>query len=286
MRVFDCFPFFNELELLEIRLHELNDIVDQFVLVEATRTHQKKEKPLVYSENSHLFRDFSHKIRHVIVDRYPGFFTRFRPVKNWDYERHQREMIIQGLGDITDEDRIIISDVDEIPSEKAVKSGLKQNKPVVFEQRFYSYYLNNLCTYFDTGGNTFIAQKTRDDTGFWHGSVMVSGKGLREIKSLNRVRKLRDYDDKRVHVEKDGGWHFTSVGDVERIITKIESYAHAEANTSEVKDADRIRKAIAEGCSIYPDNESRFRLIELTDNLPVYIAENPDKFRHMLKLQT
>lgn len=53
--IIDCFTFFNELDVLEIRLRELDGVVDRFVLVEATLTHQGKPKPLLYAENKERF---------------------------------------------------------------------------------------------------------------------------------------------------------------------------------------------------------------------------------------
>ena len=73
-KVFDCFPFYDELDLLEIRLNILNDVVDYFVLTEATRTFTGKPKPLHYDNNKVRFKKFEHKIRHVIVDD-----TEFKP---------------------------------------------------------------------------------------------------------------------------------------------------------------------------------------------------------------
>ena len=115
--------FFNELELLEIRLNELDPVVDQFVLIEATRTHQKKPKSLIYNENKSRFRKFENKINHIILDKYPTVFTKLRPVKNWHYEKHQREMLKLGLKDLQDNDGVIVSDLDEIPSAEAIRKS-------------------------------------------------------------------------------------------------------------------------------------------------------------------
>ena len=62
--IYDCFTFFNELDLLEIRLNILNDYVDKFVLVEATRTQNNKEKKLYYEENKERFAKFKDKVIH------------------------------------------------------------------------------------------------------------------------------------------------------------------------------------------------------------------------------
>lgn len=49
-KVYDCFPFFNEFELLKIRFDELNDVVDYFVLVESVETQRGNPKPLHFQE--------------------------------------------------------------------------------------------------------------------------------------------------------------------------------------------------------------------------------------------
>lgn len=113
--IYDCFAFFNELDLLEIRLNELDPVVDKFVLVEATRTFQKQPKPLYFEENKSRFKDFEHKIIHVVVDEYPNFFSRFRIPTPMDYDNHQKNQIIRGLKDAKPDDVIIYSDLDEIP---------------------------------------------------------------------------------------------------------------------------------------------------------------------------
>ncbi|HXP48954.1 MAG TPA: hypothetical protein VN922_03315, partial [Bacteroidia bacterium] len=69
--VYDCFTFFNELDILEIRLNVLDKVVDKFVLVEATRTHQGKEKPLYYNENKTRYVAFADRIIHIIIDTFP-----------------------------------------------------------------------------------------------------------------------------------------------------------------------------------------------------------------------
>ena len=97
VKVYDTFAFFNEMELLELRLRELNDVVDYFVLVEATRTFQKKEKPLYYELNKDRFKEWHHKIIHVVVDKYPTFWTKLRPVTTWHYDNHQKEGVLKAV---------------------------------------------------------------------------------------------------------------------------------------------------------------------------------------------
>ena len=70
--IYDCFPFFNELDLLEIRLNELSGVVDRFVLSEAELTHNGDRKPLYFNEHKDRFAKFADKIIHIIV-RKDGF---------------------------------------------------------------------------------------------------------------------------------------------------------------------------------------------------------------------
>src|ERR1700722_9865012 len=113
--IYDCFTFFNELELLELRLHELAGVVDKFVLVEATETHTNKPKPLYYQENRARFSAFHDKIIHV---------THAKMLKSsdtWIPETFQRNCIGRGLKDCRPDDFVLVSDLDEIPRADVVK---------------------------------------------------------------------------------------------------------------------------------------------------------------------
>ena len=110
-RVWDAFQFYNELDVLEVRLHELNASVHRFVLVEATRTHSNKPKPLYFQEAASRFAAFSDKIVHVVVDDLPSVDISCALPPNelrarshnlpqcgsWILENHQRNAILRGL---------------------------------------------------------------------------------------------------------------------------------------------------------------------------------------------
>ena len=120
-RIYDCFTFYNELDLLEIRLNELDPIVDHFVLCEAPVTFKGKPKPLLFKENRERFERFLPKIAHIVVDDMPT-----GPDKKsvyWQRQTFQRNAIRRGLGDADADDFIILSDLDEIPRATAVESG-------------------------------------------------------------------------------------------------------------------------------------------------------------------
>src|ERR1700679_2349278 len=105
--IYDCFTFFNELDILEIRLNVLKNVVDKFVLVEATRTFQGKEKNLFFEENKIRFKEFEDRIIHIVIDTYPVNEGN----SAWFLEDYQRNMIMDGLKNCTEYDRILVSDV-------------------------------------------------------------------------------------------------------------------------------------------------------------------------------
>ncbi len=136
--LFDCFMFYNELEVLQLRLKELDDLADKFVLVESTRTLRNNPKKLFFQSNTALFEKYDHKIIRVLVDDMPNSSN------PWDLETHMRNAIMRGLTDCDDEDVIMISDIDEIPRKSAVRTLVQrlENEPISLHMPQYYYYLN------------------------------------------------------------------------------------------------------------------------------------------------
>ena len=115
--IYDVFNFFNELELLEIRLHELDDYVDRFVLVESTSTFQNNPKKLYYEENKEQFKQWHHKITHVIIDDSP------QTTDTWAVETFQFNAATRGLQDLKPNDTVIWCCADEIANKNAVQQN-------------------------------------------------------------------------------------------------------------------------------------------------------------------
>jgi beta-1,4-mannosyl-glycoprotein beta-1,4-N-acetylglucosaminyltransferase len=260
-RIFDCFCFFNELDLLEIRLNELNDVVDVFVLVEAVWTHQKKEKPLYYEINKERFSRFHSKIRHVIVNETPGFFYNFRIPNSWDFERFQKDQIKTGLFDCAPDDIIMISDVDEIPHPGKIDMNRNLGRTGVFQQRMYYYYLN--CLEVEPSDHSLNK--------WWYGTVMAP---YRHFKTGNKLRVLREIHKFRDnHIIEDAGWHFSFLGGTEKIIQKLESFAHTEFNKNDIKDAHKIKNLIESGKDILGRN-IQFVYKDIDGSFPLYVRNN------------
>ena len=139
-RVFDCFPFFNELDLLELRLEALDPIVDFFVIAESPVTYRGELKPMHFLDHRERFARFLPKIRHVPVNDIPraaGFH------ENWERETFQRGALERGLHDARDEDIVMMSDLDEIPRPEKVLHAIRAERGLrIFKMRTFAYFAN------------------------------------------------------------------------------------------------------------------------------------------------
>jgi beta-1,4-mannosyl-glycoprotein beta-1,4-N-acetylglucosaminyltransferase len=139
-KIYDCFPFFQEIDLLDIRLHEMYDLVHRFVLVESPFTHQGNPKPLYFLENQGRFKQFADKIIHVVED-----FSDTAP-DPWARENAQRNRISETIENVEDGDLVIVSDLDEIPCAARLPfiTGPMEKKPALkyLHMRFFYYFLN------------------------------------------------------------------------------------------------------------------------------------------------
>ncbi|MFN7727915.1 MAG: hypothetical protein ACK5P7_02030 [Bdellovibrio sp.] len=282
MKVYDCFAFFNEMELLQLRLRELNDVVDYFVLVEATRTFQKKEKPLYFEQNKERFREFLPKIRHIVVDEYPTFWTKFRPVTTWHYDNHQKEGVLKGLENAAPDDLIIFSDLDEIPLASKVREY--KNKPGirVFEQFQSYYFLNYVCTHINDYDGKAVAQRNFAGFGRWRGTVMLEKKLITTMKA---VRNYRDAEGSHITVIPDSGWHFSYMGGLENVIYKIQSWTHQEYNNEKYNTKEKVLANIQAGRDLF-DEGMKYELFDInTPKLPFpqELKDHPERWSSMLR---
>lgn len=280
--VYDCFQFFNELDILKLRLHIMNPVVDRFVISEATETFSGNPKPLYYEENKEMFAEFADKIIHVVVDDTPPGYTH-------DRDTFQKNAVGRGLKDCTDEDIIIFSDLDEIPNPEKIKEVLQnfdRTKIYHFAQRLFYCYLNmeevsgNLLSY---AGEFPEAERSKDGIPGrkkWIGSKMCSYSLLKEQKL--QLGELRFPERKACGIRvEDGGWHFGYMGghgekDVKkRVAEKVRSAAHQEYNKAEVLSdvADRIK----DGKDIFGRNAS-FVQVEIDETFPEYLRENQEEY--------
>lgn len=277
-KIYDCFAFFNELDLLEIRLNELDPVVDYFVLVEATRTFQKQPKPLYFAENRDRFKAFEKKIIHVVVDHYPNFFTRFRVPTPMDYDNHQKNQVIQGLKEAEPDDIIIYSDLDEIPKTEKIREYRDTPGTKVFQQLFCTYFINCLCT----DGPVEPCQLNHNGLHYWRGSVMAP---YSEFKNTKEFRKRRDRQESGIVQIEDGGWHFTYLGGLETVRQKLLSFAHTKEDKYRLEHLDsdeKLQQVLDKGEDLF-DREYHYQFVEFDEQFPRYVRENRERFNHLIK---
>ena len=273
--VYDCFIFFNELDLLEIRLNELNQVVDKFVLVEADRTFQNTPKPFIFEENKERFSKFKDKIIHVKLTKYPVFIPILNPFSAWKLEYFQRNAVVKGLKKCKPTDVIMISDVDEIPNTDVLKEYLKKgiNQVYGLKMDMFMYFLNNKLV-FDGGSNM---TKEESKNGIWHCTALLPYHLLN--KKPQRFRRIIMRTKRRGEVYKiieNAGWHFTYLGGVKKIIEKLEAFSHTEFNLKQFKDETSILENIKLGNDLFGRN-MEFEVQNNPDNFPNYLKSNEGK---------
>jgi len=241
--IVDSFPFFQELDLLEVRLTVMDPIVDRFVIVEGTRTYAGAPKPLRLLENKDRYAKWWHKIDYIVVDDWPVTDD------PWVTENHQRNSLARGWARLKDDDVIISTDLDEIPKPETVMryAGMKGVK--WFLQQDYRNFFN---------------ARNADEPLWFGGPRMLTYGEFRRLGELKKYKyckfsprevnqgatavKLRRM--RNVILLPDGGWHFSFLGGVEAIIKKIQAYSHQERNTPEFLDRNRLMNALAEGKTV------------------------------------
>jgi hypothetical protein len=278
--IYDCFTFFNELELLELRLHELDSVVDRFVLVESTRSHSNQPKPLYFEDNKSQFERFLPKIEHIVVSNFPTSVQ-----DRWVLENFQREAIMRGLRNCRPEDVVIVSDIDEVVSAQAVIDY--KDKPGVkfFRQRLYYYFLNCNCvgSVWDRAKMVFFRdlrspQWLRDYPG-----PSIPNPTRRQKKWAKFQHKLSQALGTEDIFIDQGGWHFSYLGGVDRIKLKIHSFAHAEYDSPEFLESERLLQIIERGEDLYGRKDQQYKFVPLDHTFPHHLLEHTDRFQAMIR---
>ena len=277
--IYDCFTFFNELDLLEIRLNVLKDVVDKFVLVEATKTFTNRKKQLIYAQNKSRFASFSDRIIHVVVDDFPPFKTA------WHYESHQRNAIIRGLREACPLDVILIGDVDEIPRPEMVLKYANKSGITVFDQKYYSYYLN----YRNVRQQWWYGTKMLSYDDFMHvfdGIKTINNEIMpQELNEGTTPSKIRmrtpPFYRARTRYVKNGGWHFTNIGGAKNLMIKMCSFSHQEYNPGEENiDLLKLTEMIAQGKGPFWDMQCFAE--PLDGSFPPYLQDNKNRYESMM----
>ena len=250
-RVFDCLLYNGEMQVLEMRLHELDAVVDRFVVVESDMTFSGRPKRIAFDPTHSAIEPFAHKIDHVLVSDMP------KTENPWDREAWQRNAMLRGVGDAADRDMILMSDVDEIPRASVVASARDDEEHAVFFFRLAFYYF--FANYRNVKGPEVNKVWNCAAT---HGEASRLGPQSFRQTFLSGAR-----------VFDDAGWHFSYLTDEAGVKRKISSFSHQELNTDAVLSAINIPAFVRRGADLY--NRSGYRWA-LTDGreLPQWVQDN------------
>jgi len=255
--------FYNELEILKIRLKELYDVVDYFIIVEATGTHNSnKSKPLYYVENKHLFSDYQDKIIHIVTDYNENYdFAKHIPTylnEHWFRENYQRECIKIGLNKLNVEpnDIIILSDADEIPKKSLIKD-IKQGNITLDTRTIYALELT--LYYYDIEHTTHRK---------WYHSKIFNADIIKNFKLLTDIRLITNY-----HTLYNAGFHLSYFGDVNFIKTKVESFAESVEYTNEGKSLEHLEKCYNNSILHFNNEKLKYIPLKINKNIPEYYKD-------------
>ena len=243
MKIFDCFMFFDEEMLLDLRLNIMDKYIDKFIITEATYMHSGKTKKLIFDINK--FSKFKDKIIYNVVDTQPvnleivnkndsNVIKGSKLINNSiKRENHQREMAKNSLDEVGEEDVILINDIDEIPNLNEINFNNINKKLIIFKQKTYCYKFNLLYENF-----------------IWHGSRACKKKYFKSPQWLRNVKHRKYpiwrfdiiFSEKKynnIHYVKNGGWHFTNIKSPEDLEKKFLNFLHHqdfEASDLKLKD--------------------------------------------------
>ena len=295
MKIFDCFMYFDEDIILDVRLNTLNEIIDYFVIVESKFTHKGERRNLKFDLNN--FPRFKDKIIYLVYENEP---LEVKNIKKNDSENEkstksifnaiyrengQRNFITEGLKNADDDDFVLISDVDEIPNLQEINLSSFKEKLIFFNQEMFYYKFDLILPNFNWVGTRSCKKK-----------YLKSPQWLRNIKVRNYPFYRLDTLFSKTRYSKikfinNGGWHFTNLKSPEKIRYKLQSYLHHiefEINpltTEEIRNLIKNKKAIYD-LTIDKRNKkigdgNKLEKYDL-NKLPSYIKNNLDKFKEWI----
>ena len=240
----DTFLFFNEIDLVELRLRELAHIVDRFICVEATETFSGKPHAL---ESGKLL---------PLKNKYPIDFVVVRdmpPGTAWEREAHQRNAILRGLVGLPGDALILVSDADEIPSADAIPADLSPREVAALRQQFFYYSMQQRVM------------------GEWLGTRLCRLEDLRTWQPQGVRHGATQYID-------NGGWHFSYCGGTQAIAHKIGAFSHQEYNAPQYTNAGNLDAAQRDNRDLFNRPEMAIVPEYGLDHLPRCVQDDPQRW--------
>jgi beta-1,4-mannosyl-glycoprotein beta-1,4-N-acetylglucosaminyltransferase len=257
--IIDICPFFNELDVLELRVRELNGLVDRHIVLQSRETHAGNPKPLFLDTLEPRWRPWRWKLESVTVPTLPATAT------PWEREQAPRHVIGSLLDGYAPDDLVLMSDVDEIPSRESVREHMAKVTDtawVGFLVPAYYYYLNLRVP------------------SLWRGIALARVETVRRV-GAQTIRDARQHPP----LLATGGWHFSYLGGVDAIQQKLAAFAHRECDTEHYRDPAHIARCLAERRDLYAFNHggggSVFQTVSINE-LPEDVRARPARYRQHL----
>ena len=296
MKIYDCFMFYDEDLVIDLRLNILNEYVHKFVIVESKFTHSGKKRELLFDINK--YSKFKKKINYIVLENEPVDLEIVHDndtddKKNSKYimnalkrENFQRNEIKKGLTNAKPDDLILVSDVDEIPNLLNLDINEINDNIILFKQNFY-YYKFNLkledmpwlgtkgCKYKNLKSPQWLRNIKDKKYPFWRLDVLFSNKKYSNIKFIN-----------------NGGWHFSNMKTPEEIEKKMRTYLHHREYDIKPLGTKKIEEMIKSKKSIYNLRaDMKNEKIDGTQNLkatdgrelPEYLKKNKTKYSNWIE---
>ena len=281
MKIYDCTTFYSEHMMMDVRFNILDKYVEKFIVTESTYSHSGKRKKLNFDINN--YPKHKDKIIYLVIDKEPNDLIeiekdnvskRLNSIKRIELSYNYMK---KAISEVAEDDLILLSDNDEIPN-LGSKSFLKSKKKVILFNQLFFYYKFNLFY----------------DLLPWYGSKACKKKSLKSFSWLKNIKtkkypfwRIDTYfsENKMVDIEiiKDGGWHFTWLGDLNFIKDKLKSFAHTELNNISINDDEFISNCIKNLQPLETKQKIKLKKLPLTDKfLPKFILKNKKKYKHMI----
>ena len=291
MKIYDCFMYFDEELILDLRLNILDKFVDYFVIVESIFTHKGERRNLKFNINK--FKKFESKIVYLVYDQEPSQIEKIvskdtEDEKSRKYimnalfrENAQRNFINSALNNLDNEDIILISDVDEIPNLKSINFEEKKSKIILFKQDMLYYKFNLKLPNLAWTGTKACKKK-----------YFKSAQWLRNVKDRKYpFYRVDTYFSEKKYINcefvDNGGWHFTNIKTAKQIKQKLESYLHHIEFDKNPLSAEEIDKIIQDKIAIYDlsvdQKKNKIRGNKLENyplhKLPKYLQDNLNNYK-------
>ena len=265
-KIFDCITFYDENLITNARIEILNKYVDYFIICESRYDHKGNKKEINFNLEN---KNYEKKVRHLIIEK------NFPDVSNgWKVEEFQREYILNGLKDASENDIILYSDSDEIPNPIKISNLELNKKYAIFMQKFFVYKLNVFNKYESP----------------WEGTRACKKKALKSVNFLRKKILKKNLNkpfwkfnlEKNIQIINDGGWHFNNLYSPNKISKKLQTFQHSEFKSKKFSSVDLIKSKMENLEDLFGRNH-KYEKVIINNEYPEYILNNLDLFKeHIL----